>query len=266
MKLLTQTFRYRFLLTQLVVKEVKLRYKRSALGIGWSLLNPLLMMGIFTLIFSNFQKIAISLPGHVPYFLYFLSGYIPWIFFSTATANSQLSVVANSSLVKQVHFPRHLLPLATVLANLVHLFLSGLVLICFVAFTPGVGLRLSMLLLPVPLLVELVLVLGLALFVSSMNVSYRDVGQILEVLLQFLFYLTPVFYTLDIFSGQMATVGRVLAYNPLAQLLALYRWMLLGTPWPGWFALWYPAAWGALLLVLGWRHFNARSRTFAKEL
>jgi len=264
MEMVADVLRYRFLLAQLVTKEVKLRYKRSALGFGWSLLNPLLMMAIFTLIFSNFEKIAQSLT--VPYFLYFLSGYIPWVFFATATANSQLSVVANSSLVKQVHFPRHLLPLATVLSNLVHLGLSALVLICFVAFTPSAGLRWGMLLLPLALLIEVLMVLGLSYIVSSTNVSYRDVGQILEVLLQFLFYLTPVFYTLEIFSGGLEWVGRVLAYNPMAQVLALYRWMLLGMEWPGWFAVWYPLAWACGLLVLGYAHFRRRSRTFAKEL
>ena len=259
---ISEIARRRDLLAQLVRKEIKLRYKRSALGVLWSLLHPLLMMGVFTLVFSRFPRLS-GTP--VPYYVFFMTGYLPWVFFSTAVANSHTSILVNASLVKQVYFPRQILPLASCLSNLLHFGIAFGMWLAFVLFTYA---RLSpaLLLLPVAVAIQFALLVGVALVLSAMNVFYRDVGQILEVLITFLFYLTPVFYTFAIFPPADAWIVRLLSLNPMAQLVMLYRGALLHgfevTP----FMVAYPAAVAAAVLVLGHFVFLRASRDFAKEL
>jgi lipopolysaccharide transport system permease protein len=253
---------HRYLLSQLVRKEIKLRYKRSALGILWSLIHPLAMMGIFTLVFSRFPRLS---GMTVPYYAFFLTGYLPWIFFQTAISNAHGSIIVNASLVKQVYFPRWLLPLASCLSNLVHFLIAyGLWLVYLLLFLGALSPRLV--LLPVAVLILFALLVGLALILSAVNVFFRDVGQILEVLLQFLFFLTPVIYTFDIFPPQDARIVTVLGLNPMAQVVLLLRGILL----PGFpltvFSVWYPAAWAAAMVALGIRTFRRADRTMAKEL
>lgn len=253
---------HRYLLSQLVRKEIKLRYKRSVLGVLWSLLHPLLMMIIFTIVFSRFPKLA-NMP--VPYYVFFLTGYLPWIFFSVSISNSHTSIIVNASLVKQVYFPRELLPYASCLSNLIHFLLAyGMWLIYLVLFQGA--LTWTLLLLPVAILIQLVFLLGLALMLSALNVFFRDVSQILEVCLTFLFYLTPVFYTFDIFSGDDALLVKVLGFNPMAQLVMLYRGILLDGFQILPEMLWYPAVWAVGMYLVGSFYFARAGRTFAKEL
>ena len=253
---------HRYLLSQLVRKDIKLRYKRSALGFLWSLLRPLLMMAIFTLVFSHWARFA-NMP--VPYYAFLLTGYLPWMFFSTALSNSHTSILANASLVKQVYFPRQLLPLASCLSNLIHFLIAyamwvGWVLIVF--RSPSW----AMLLLPVAILLQMALIIGLSLILSAMNVYFRDVGQSLEVVLTFLFFLTPIFYSFDIFPEADAAKVQILQYNPLAQMMMIYRGLLLEgyevTP----FMLGYTAAWAGGTLLIGHAYLVSKSRTLAKEL
>ena len=254
--------RRRDLLVQLVRKEIKLRYKRSVLGVFWSLLHPLLMMGIFTLVFSRFPRLS-GTP--VPYYVFFMTGYLPWVFFSTSISNSHTSILVNASLVKQVYFPRQLLPLASCLSNLMHFAIAFGMWLVFVLFTYA---RFSpaLLLIPVALAIQFTLLVGVALVLSAMNVFFRDVGQILEVLITFLFYLTPVFYTYAIFPPKDAWIVGALSLNPMAQLVMLYRGALLQgfevTP----FMVAYPALFAAAVLGLGHVVFLRASRDFAKEL
>jgi lipopolysaccharide transport system permease protein len=259
---ISEIARRRDLLAQLVRKEIKLRYKRSVLGVFWSLLHPLLMMAIFTLVFSRFPRLS-GTP--VPYYVFFMTGYLPWVFFATTISNSHTSILVNASLVKQVYFPRQLLPLASCLSNLMHFGIAFGMWLIFVAFTYA---RLSpaLLLLPVALAVQFTLLIGVALALSSMNVFFRDVGQILEVLITFLFYLTPVFYTFAIFPPKDAWIVQALSLNPMAQLVMLYR----GALFPGFevtpFMVLYPAAFAAAVLAIGHLIFLRASRDFAKEL
>lgn len=250
------------LLWELVSSQVKLRYKRSSLGLGWSLLHPLLMMAVFTLVLGRFPRIA-DLP--VPYHIFFLSGYLPWTFFAATVSNGQHAFIANAGLVKQVAFPTWLLPLAAVGANAVHAVLALALFVLYLAIHPALGPSWSLLWLVPLILVQLAALAGLLLALSAWNVSFRDLGPMLEVGLAFLFYLTPVFYHFSIFAPEDRALVSVLRLNPLAALLACYRAALFGEALP-WGSAAYFGGWTVLLLIAGRRVYRRRRGRLAKEL
>lgn len=253
----------RELLWELVTKEIRLRYRRSALGFLWSLLHPLLMMGVFTLVFSRFPKLMGQLS--VPYYLFFLVGYLCWNYFSVSLSNSHMSIIANATLVKQVYFPRQVLPLATVIANFFHILLAFVLLTVYLLiFTPHLSYRVVFF--PVVIALETLLVLGFSLIISSLNVFFRDVGQMLEVILTFWFYLTPIFYPLSIFGPNDRLIVTFLKLNPITEIVELYRWCLLdGFEFEPMMVV-YPLLVGVFLLLLGRSIFAKLSSSFAKEM
>jgi lipopolysaccharide transport system permease protein len=225
---LRELFHYRELVRNLVTSELKARYKNSALGFVWSLLNPLGMMLVFTVVFGTL------LPNKTvdKYPLFLLCGLLPWNFFSAAVMGSINSVVANANLVKKVYFPREVLPIAGVLAQLVNFLLAFIVL--FVAllifrahFSPWLWL------LPLVILIETCFALGIALIVSTLNVFYRDTIMIMDVVMLAWFFLTPIVYSIDNLPKTSYVFGFAVdvhrwAYilNPLASLINMYRDLL----------------------------------------
>nr|HMT22443.1 ABC transporter permease [Promineifilum sp.] len=179
---------YRYLLRNLVVRDLKARYKNSVLGILWSILNPLFLMVVFTILFSVLANNQIR-----DYPIFVLTGLIPWNFFSGSLMSGTISITGNSGLVKKVYFPRELLPASALLSNLVNFLFAFLVLIVFL-YIFGIGLTIHALWVPAILLTQLIFTLGLCLLLGSLTVFYRDVLMILEVVMLAWFFLTPVFY------------------------------------------------------------------------
>lgn len=222
--------KYRYLLRNLVVRDLKARYKNSVLGILWSVLNPLFLMIVFTILFSVLANNQIR-----QYPIFVLVGLIPWNFFSGSLTSGTTSVTGNSSLVKKVYFPRDLLPMSALLSNLVNFLFAFAVLVVFL-YIFGIGLTIHALWVPVILLTQLIFTLGLIMLLSSLTVFYRDVLMILEVVLLAWFFLTPVFYSLELF-GESATVlgitfnpAQVMRWiNPMASIIDGYRTVLWGT-------------------------------------
>ncbi|WP_374688276.1 ABC transporter permease [Promineifilum sp.] len=221
---------YRYLLRNLVVRDLKARYKNSVLGILWSILNPLFLMGVFTVLFSVMANGQIR-----QYPIFVLTGLIPWNFFSGALVSGTVSVTGNSALVKKVYFPRELLPASALLSNLVNFFFAFLVLIVFL-YVFGIGLTVHALWVPVLLLTQLIFTLGLCLLLGSLTVFYRDVLMILEVVTLAWFFLTPVFYSLEMFGNSATILGitfvpaQVMRWlNPMASIIDGYRTVLWGT-------------------------------------
>lgn len=223
-------WQYRYLLHNLVLRDLKARYKNSAFGVLWSLLNPLAMMLVFTLLFS-----VMGNDDTRQYPVFVLVGLIPWQFFSGSLMAGTTSVTGNSSLVKKVYFPRDLLPLSSLLSNLVNFGIAFLVLVAFL-YLFGIGLTVHAFWVPAILLTQLIFTLGLVLLLGSLTVFYRDVLMILEVVLLAWFFLTPVFYSLEIF-GPTATIfgitfdpAQVMRWiNPMASIIDGYRTVLWGT-------------------------------------
>lgn len=225
---LRELWEYRELIYSLTVREVKVRYKNSILGFLWSLLNPLGMMAVFTLVFT------VMMPSYqVPKFpIFVLCGLLPWNYFAAGVAASIHSIVSNANLVRKVYFPREVLPIVSVLSNLVNFLLAllvlfGALLLFRVRLSPWVWL------LPVVILIQTCYTLGVAFFLSALNVFYRDTMMIMEVVMLAWFFLTPVFYPIEVlprsyeFLGVNLNVHRLMyVLNPMASLISGYRDLL----------------------------------------
>ncbi len=230
---LVELYRYRELIKNLVIRDLKVRYKNSVLGVLWSLLNPLLMTLVFTVVFT--LLVPTGKLQHFPVF--FMSGFLPWAFFSTSVIAATGSIVGNAHLIKKVYFPREILPLSVVLANLVNFLLALLVLFAMLAVF-RMRLNLAVLMLPLIILAELIFALGMAFLLSTANVFYRDTQHILEILLQAWFFLTPIFYPIDILPKSQKLLGLTVdlqlwlrRLNPMASLVASYQDVLYwGSP------------------------------------
>ena len=271
---LRELLAYRELLINLVIRNLKLRYKNSALGFFWSLLNPLLMMAVFTMVFSFMMpNTQIS---RFPVFA--LCGILPWNFFTAALSQSVSSIVGNSHLIKKVYFPREVLPISVVMSSLVNFLLALLVLFPMLV-TFGIGVTKWAVFLPIVILAQFLFALGLALMLATMNVFYRDTSIIMDVILQAWFFLTPIIYPIEILPASRQILGltlpiRRLMYilNPMASIIASYRTVLYGSvsgaP-PG------PPAWdffsrtivtSLVFLILGYLVFIHYSHRFGEEI
>ena len=225
---LRELWNYRGLLHQLVLRELKARYKNSVLGFVWSLLNPLGMMLVFGFVFTVMMPYT-----QLPKFpIFFLCGYLPWQFFSGGVMTSISSVVANSNLVKKVYFPLEVLPISTALAALVN-FLLALAVLFVVLLVTRTRLSPYIWLLPVVIFVQTCFVLGVSLFLGALNVFYRDTILIMDVVMQAWFFLTPVFYPIELLPRSLEVMGVTLdvhrlmyILNPMASLIAAYRDLL----------------------------------------
>jgi ABC-type polysaccharide/polyol phosphate export permease len=227
---LRELLHYRYLLRNLVLRDLKVRYKNSVLGVFWSLLNPLLMMIVYTVLFT------ILIPDNdIPnYPAFILVALIPWQFFSSTLLSGTSSVVGNAPLIKKVYFPRMLLPTSSLLSNLVNFALAFLVLIV-VLYVSGLGLTIHALWVPAILVTQIVFMLGLALMLATAQSFYRDTLMILEVVLLAWFFLTPVFYPFERFGEEAVLMGitfnpaRLMRWlNPMASIIDGYRTVLWG--------------------------------------
>ncbi len=261
-------FRYRDLVRNLVARDLKVRYKNSVLGIVWSMLNPLGMMLVFTVVFT------ILIPNNAidRFPIFVMCGLLPWNWFSGSVMGSIYSVVNNASLVKKVFFPREVLPLSIVLSNLVH-FLLALVVLFALMLATGTPLTTWALLLPLLIVIQLVFSLGLAFFLSAVNVYYRDTAQIMDVLMLAWFFLTPVVYSTDLIPSVKVIFGYAvpvqrLAYilNPMSSLIASYRVILYNGAPPDPAFLLRTIITAIVSLILGYAFFVYSSRNFGEVL
>lgn len=213
-------FRYRLLIQSLVGRELKARYRGSLLGFFWSFINPLLLLLTYTAVFTVILPVQHS-PAMEPYALFFFCGILPWSWFSSSVLESAGVLIAGGNLIKKVLFPAEVLPVVTVLANLAH-FVFGLpVLLAFLAYSGR--LTPSALLLPLPVLVQLVFTLGLCLLVSALTVHFRDIQNILSHLLHLWFFASPILYFYGDVQGALRQLLRI---NPMSHILVSYQEML----------------------------------------
>ena len=218
--MLRTLFRYRLLIQSLVGRELKARYRGSVLGFFWSFVNPLLLLLTYGLVFTYMLPVARSARAD-PYSLFLFCGILPWTWFNASLLESAGVLIAGGNLIKKVLFPAEVLPVVTVLANLVQFLLGLPVLLVFLAVAGR--LAPSALLLGAPLLVQLVLTLGLALLVSALTVHFRDIQNILSHVLHLWFFATPVLYLYD---ETPPALKQVLRLNPMTHVVFSYQQML----------------------------------------
>jgi ABC-2 type transport system permease protein len=214
---------HRELLRMLVVKDLKIRYKASALGLLWSLLNPLLMMLVYTAIFGAVFK------NQRPQFpIFILSGLLAWNFFGTALPTATVSIVGSAGLIKKTRFPNSLLPLSVVLSGLIN-YLISLVLLAGLLIFYRHMIGPSIVLLPVLILAQVLFTAGLGLLLSSLNVLFRDVEHFLGIILTVWFFATPIIYPRESLTGSRFA-GTLVQLNPMTWLVSAYQDVFYGVP------------------------------------
>lgn len=223
MKILSDLYHHRELIYYLALKDLKVRYKSAALGFLWILLNPLLLMIIFTIVFSYIVKIKVN-----DYPIFLLTALFPWHFFSHTISTSTHSIIDNAQLVKKVYFPREVIPVAINLANLFNFLLTLVVLLVFQILW-GVTPSWTVLLLPLAVGFQILLNVGLSLLLSGLNVYYRDVKYIIDALLVIWFYATPIFYPITLVPEWLRGIYML---NPMAGIITFYRSILLEGNFP----------------------------------
>lgn len=264
---LVELFEYRELLYNLVVRDLKVRYKNSLLGVAWSLLNPLFMMLVFTVVFTVMQRSSIE---NFPVFV--LVALLPWQFFSASVTGATGSIVANSHLIKKVYFPREVLPLSVVLSNLVNFFLALIVLFGMIAVF-RIPITTWLLYLPLLVLIQIAFSAGMAMLLATLNVFYRDTQHIMEVLMLAWFFVTPIFWDHTILPAEKLFLGitwpvqrLTFILNPMASLISAYRDILYFGRKIDFYFLSRTVVTAVAFLVLGFWVFARYSRVFGEEV
>lgn len=265
---LKDLWQHRELLWNMTVKELKVKYKRSVLGFFWSFMNPLIMLAVFSLVFA-------ILAGKSPiswFAMYLMAGLLPWLFFVNSLMQSVGSIVANPGLVKKVYFPREILPIASVGANLFHFLMQMMVFFVFLIIIQW-HFSIYLLLFPLVVLLEVVFVLGMALVVSAANVYLRDVQHFVELATMAWFWLTPIVYTMGTLHDVAKQYTWIYLLNPMANIVLLYQYIIYNPQYYGPSAA-YVSFWGVLgtavgsviLLVGGYYFFTRFERGFAEQI
>jgi len=251
---LIEVLRYRDLLAQLVSRNIKVRYKRSILGVAWTMLNPLLMMIVLTLVFSNIFHMTVE---HYP--VYVLSALILWNFFSQTTLVAMTELVWGGSLLNRIHVPRTIFALSAVGTGLVNLLLA-LVPLALIMLVMGVPLTPALLFLPVSILFTTMFALGVGLFLSVLAIDFADVADIYQIVLTAWMYLTPIIYPKDIVPTQYQSLFNL---NPMYHLLEIFRTPLYAGTLPGPYKIAVAGIVALTTLLVGWWFFTRKADEFA---
>lgn len=253
---LFELWRYRELLFFLTLRDIKLRYKQTALGVGWAVAQPLLTMAVFTIFFG---KLANMPSDGKPYALFVLAALIPWQLFAYALTQSSNSLVNEQRLITKVYFPRLIVPIASVLSGLVD-FLVAFVLMMIAMGIYGLSPTWAVLSVPLFAVFAVLAALAVGLWLSALNVQFRDVRYTIPFLTQFWLFVTPVAYPASLVPERFRAFYGL---NPMAGVVEGFRWALLGTEAPPWGLMAVSAAVVAALLVGGLFYFRRMERSFA---
>lgn len=245
-------------LRALVAKELKVKYKRSVLGFAWSLVTPLALSAIYLFVFVHVYQVP-----RKDFVLFLLVGLLPWNYFNLSILSATTSLVDNGSLIRKVYFPRFLLPSSNVLANLIN-FLAGMGILIVLLIFAGRPVWISLHWLVAAVVVETILCLGVALLLSITNVHFRDIGQLISILVLVLFFATPIVYDLSDIDREMFRT--ILLANPLTGIMQTYRSSLYEPSVPNLSYFGLAVAESLLIFGLGALVFRRFSREVAKEV
>lgn len=253
---------YRELVFFMIWRDIKVRYKQTALGAAWAILQPVLNMLVFNFLFNG-GVTKLPVDSNIPYPLFSFAALLPWGLFTTALNSASRSLTSNTNMITKTYFPRLILPMSSVLGGLLDFAIGFVILLgmmFYYNYLPGWEVLWA---LPVFLLLSIVTALGVALWLSAINVQYRDVGYALPFLTQFWFFLTPVVYSSKVFSEQWQMIY---ALNPMAGVVNGFRWALLGVGNPPDLLIGISAAISVLILISGLVYFRNMERTFADTI
>lgn len=258
MQCFKEIFAYREMIYNLVQRDLRGRYKASVLGFMWTFINPLLQLLVYTMVFSVIMRSGIE-----KYYIFLFVALVPWIFFSTSVNTGASSILASADMVKKIYFPREVLPIATITANFVNMLLSFLVVFAVLIVT-GFGINLqAFLYLPIIMIVEYILSLGIALLCSALTVYFRDLTQILGIITMAWQFLTPVMYDI---TAIPETLHPIFSANPMTPVILAYRDILYYKSVPELSTLVQAVVVGIVILAVGMITFRRLQRGFAEEL
>jgi lipopolysaccharide transport system permease protein len=276
---LRELYRYRDLVAQFVIRDLKVRYKNSVLGFFWSLLNPLVQVAVITIVIKYVMRVKID-----DYSAYVLVAFLPWMFFQMSLLDASDSVLKHHDLLKKVYFPREVLPVSLVISNFIHLLLAFAVFFIYLVVYLRTSVLATSVLLPALMLIQFFFNLGIAFFISCLNVFYEDTKFIVAVGLNAIFYATPVMYVSELVYSALPVAHKGLWWalyqiNPLNALLIAYRKTLLN-PFPdfqlrgsqlsdmplNYGYLGIAALISIVLAIAGYSFFNKRKWLFAERL
>lgn len=258
MTILKELYAYREMIASLVRKDLRGRYKGSVLGFLWTFINPLCQLLIYTIVFSVILKSGID-----KFYLFLFVALVPWIFFSSSITGGAISVITQQDMVKKIYFPRQVLPIAYVTSCFVNM-LFCFIIIFLVLIISGVGVNFKALFyLPLIMIVEYILVLGIALLTSAFTVYFRDLEHILGLITMAWMYLTPIMYSVDMVPKEFITIFNL---NPMTPIIIAYRDILYYKQIPHMTTLLQATVIGICILIIGNIVFEKLQKGFVEEL
>jgi lipopolysaccharide transport system permease protein len=257
---LRELWHFREVFWAFVLRQVKVRYKQAAIGIGWAILQPVLAALVFTLFLGRYSKVSSE---GVPYLLFALAGMVAWTYFSSAAATASESLVTNQNLLRKIYFPREVLPLSATAAGILDLLL-GLLVLVVATFLYGIGPAVSWVVLPLPLLLVVLACAAVGTALSAVNVYYRDVRYALPFVLQLGLFASPIAYSLQVVPHSWRTAYAVL--NPIAAATDSIRRVVVHSEWPDFPILLGSLAWTSFGLVCAYAFFKLLERGFSDRV
>lgn len=248
---------YRHTLWKMAISQLKIKYSNSILGISWAVINPLLIMSAITFVFTAVFKVAIK-----NFSLFALSGILPWMFFSNALTEATASIVSQQSILRQFNLPKEIIPLSSILSNFINFILGWLIIYpLFIFFNYKIILLLPLLI--IVLLLNLLFSFGWGLAFAVLNVLYRDVSHLLGILLMFWFWITPIFYSLDMVPARFSWICN---FNPLAPFIVYYREVIFYNNVPSFLIFIEIFFWTVFSLIFGWLFFSHFESKILKQI
>lgn len=258
MKIIREIIDYREMIYSLIRRDLRGRYKGSVLGFMWTFINPLLQLGVYTIVFSIIMRMGID-----KYYIFLFVALIPWMFFNTCLGGGTRVIFSQEDMVKKIYFPREVLPISFVTSQFINMVLSFVVIFA-VVFISGIGVSLRALIyLPVIMLIEYVLALGITMFGAAATVYIRDLEQIFNIIGMAWMYMTPVLYSVDMVPEELRGLYNL---NPMTPIIVAYRDILYYKQPPQMGTLLNAVILGIVVLIVGWFTFGRLKKRFAEEL
>ncbi len=258
MRVLSELFAYRQMLISLVKKDLRGRYKGSVLGFLWTFINPLLQLAVYTVVFSFILRANIE-----KFYLFLFVALVPWIFFSSSLNGGASSILAQKDMVKKIYFPREVLPLAYVTSCFFNMLFSFIIIFVVILLSGTPINFVALLFLPIVMIVEYILALGIALLSSAITVYFRDLEHILGIFTMAWMYLTPIMYSIDIVPKRLLPVFMA---NPMTPVVLAYRDILYYAKIPAMQTLILAFVLGVAILILGFFVFGKLKKHFVEEI
>jgi lipopolysaccharide transport system permease protein len=254
---LRELWQFRDLLYFLSWRDIKVKYKQTALGAAWAILQPFLTMIVFSILFGKLARVP---SDGIPYPIFVYAGLLPWNYFSSALSSSGNSLVASSNLITKVYFPRLIIPASASLSGLLDFFIASVILVgmmLFYHFTPNI---LGIIMIPVLIFLTFMVAVGCGLWLSALNVEYRDFQYVIPFLVQIWMFVTPVIYPVTLFPEKYRWI---LSLNPMGGIIEAFRAVTLGQKAIDWNLLIISSGVGILIFFTGMLYFRKVERSFA---